>query len=224
MPLIHNTLAIRRGQTQGHPNPYAQGHFDAFNFVFQTLVGSTDFPCKDSLLLTNEYNSDNALYWLRELHTLIMYPIASQSTSLGIGLESTTIKPHECGTYRIYPKTLAFCQAPNPEQIKPLLHLWITDLTNYHESIKDKIGNLLSFSRDEADTLYRKTEEANLFLSCLQPFQDGNNRVARLVENALRLQWGIPWKNYPKSEHNKFVQTLGTYQLNGFQDWVRKLT
>ena len=220
---VQHTLAIRRGQANGATNPFAMGHFDAFNYLFKSMVATQDFPCKDSSLLVNQYESHTALYWLRELHTAAMYPIASQLLQMGMGLEANTIKTYECGVYRVRPKQLAFSIAPEPEQIQPLLHLWLRDIANFHDQIKDKISNPYGLSRAEAEQLIAKSEEACLFLSCLQPFEDGNNRIARLVENALRVKWYLPWKSCMKQEQIKTMDKLTAYQMDGMKKWIRQL-
>jgi hypothetical protein len=220
---VNATLKIGRGLTLSEgdkpvTNPYAVGHFKAFTFMFQNLIGSVDFPCKSSQTLINQYHSDTSLWWLRELHTTIMYPVALWGQQTG---DMNAPKTYECGVYRCRPRQLAFTNAPEPEQIQPLLHLWLLDIATFHEEIKGKITNPYGLTRTEAEQLYHKPIEAQLFLSCLQPFEDGNNRIARLVENALRLQWGLPWKQ-PR-EDGDAITRLGQYQTNGFSKWLRAL-
>jgi hypothetical protein len=217
---IQHTLAIRRGQVQGATNPHAVGHLEAFNFIFKSLVNSQDFPCKDVRLLKNRYDSDTSLWWLRELHTIMMYPVASQAVTMGMSLRENTIQPGECGVYRVRPRNLAFAKAPDPEQIQPLLHAWLTDIATFNDEIKDKISNPYGLDRTEAEQLYQKSFDANLFLSCLQPFEDGNNRIARLIENALRLKWNMPWKPC-SSQDPKTMDALSRYQTEGMKKWMK---
>jgi hypothetical protein len=217
------TLKIGRGielQKDDKPltNPHAVGHFKAFNFIFQTLLGSDDFPCKTAQILTNQYHSDTALWWLRELHTLITYPVAQWGLNTG---DITAPKTYECGVYRCRSRSLAFTLAPEPEQIQPLLHLWLCDISRFHDEIKHKTSNPYGLSRAEAEQLYHKPLEAQLFMSCLQPFENGNNLVARLVENALRLQWGLPWKQ--PAQDTSAIERLGAYQTTGFAKWMKAL-
>jgi hypothetical protein len=218
MAEIQNTLSIRRNETQGTLNPYAQGHFDSFNFIFKSLINSDDFPCKDSSILVNQYHSSSVLFWLRELHTLLMYPIATSSLSM-----DTNIKTYQCGTYRVYPKNLAFTQAPMPEQIEPLLHCWLVDIASFHDSIKTKVDNPYGLTKEESDLVFAKSLEANYFFSCLQPFEDGNNRLARIIENALRVKWYLPWKSCSQQEHQRFITKMSDYQTRGFKEWLKKI-
>ena len=217
---VATTLKIRRGGQlmEGESpvkNPYVTGHFDAFNFIFHTLIGSVDFPCKSLVALTNHYHSDTALWWLRELHTKVIYPVAQH---FGLQGDVSAPKTYECGVYRCQPRMLAFTNAPEPEQIQQLLHLWLLDIATFHEQIKGKIHNPYGLSRSEAEQLYFKPLESQMFISCLQPFEHGNNQISRLVENALRLQWGLPWK-MPQNQ----MKQLGEYQTTGFSKWLRRL-
>jgi hypothetical protein len=216
---------VQKAMKKIHPiNPYVEGHFKAFNFA-QQLADSPDFPAKDMSLLTNQHTSHTCLYWLRELHILMMYPIAQFGKNNSTQTGQYFIKNHEVGTYRVTPKMLAFAPAPPPETIPQLLHLWLRDITELDHEIKDKVDNPYGLTQSQGNRLFDKLDESCLFLSCLQPFEDGNNRIAKLVENVLRLRWRMPWRTIYGVENDTFIRKLTAYQEepDGFARWIKQL-
>ncbi len=197
------------------------GHFKAINFAIK-LAGSIDFPAKDPAILTHEYASHNCLYWLRELHSTMMYPIAEFGLKNGTG--QLYIQSSQCGTYRYSPKQLAFSPAPDPDLIPKLLHLWLKDVTEFDAEIKDKVDNPYGLTPAQSNKKLAITKECSLFFSCLQPFEDGNNRIAKLVENTLRLRWRMPWRTIHDLEAQTYYRDLSNYQSdsNGFLRWLRR--
>lgn len=212
-----------KGQTggEGVEKVCCIGHFKAINYALQ-IAGTIDFPAKDISVLTSEYVSHNALYWLRELHTLMMYPVADYGLKNGTG--QLFIQTNQCGTYRYTPKQLAFAPAPAPEQIQKLLHAWLKDILELDADIKDKVDNPYGLTPAQGSQMIQKSKEATFFLSCLQPFEDGNNRVAKLVENMLRLRWRMPWKTIHGPQQEEFMRDLTNYQQSptGFMRWLKK--
>lgn len=228
MAQIKKTLAKASGkedeQFYGKKNeerimasPYAEGHFKAINYA-EKLAASTDFPAKDISVLTNEFASHTALYWLREMHTLMMYPIAKFGQDNNTGL--LYLQPSEVGTYRYKELQLAFRPAPHPELIPKLLHFWLRDITELDLEIRDKVDNPYGLTPEQGGRIFRKVKEASLFLSCLCPFSDGNNRIAKLVENTLRLRWRMPWRIIGGVESDSFIRDLAAYSESGMNKWL----
>ena len=214
--VVTNTL-----QGKGKPSPYIQGHRKALKFICTELVGSSDFPAKDPNILINHYHSENALYWLREIHSLVMYPVAQDNLSSGLG-----IKPCECGTYRFKPKALAFSYAPEPDDVPILLHLWLKEVSELHSEVRTDIDNPYGINPEQSKRLVHTANEVSFFFGCLQPFEEGSNRVGRLVENTLRLHWYMPWDTqYGGPQLDEYIKKFTVYQQTRWKEyWLRKLT
>jgi len=215
-------IQVQKGERalEGVEKSCCIGHFKAINYTIQ-LAGSFDFPAKEGSNLDNEFSSNQALNWLREIHSLMMYPIAEYGLKNGTG--QLYIQNSQCGTYRYTPKQLAYSPAPAPELIPKILHLWLVDINTLDLEIKDKVDNPYGLTTAQSQEMYRKVKEITPFISCLQPFEDGNNRVAKLVENAFRLRWRLPWRTIHQLELETLNRDLTAYQEkpDGFMRWVR---
>jgi hypothetical protein len=201
-------------------NPYAEGHFKAVNYLLTQLVHSPDFPAKHPSNITNTFRTDEALFWLKELHSLCMQPVAlfGEKTS-----NPLILKRYEVGTWRTKPKALAFNYAPAPEQILPILQHWLVELATFHLDIKDRLHNPYGLTAAEGNKLHAILRELPMFISCLQPFEDASNRIARLLENTLRLHWNLPWQQPAVGrDHEMFVRELAKYQDQEFPAWLKK--
>lgn len=116
-------------------------------------------------------------------------------------LDTSYIKITDVGSYRQsnkYIKTekdgkLVDIEMPDPLYIREHLKNWANDLCQFHNDMKHTI-EYGRYSEEETQTLVNKAYEANIKLCCIKPFIDGSNRLGRLVENAFRLNWGLPWK------------------------------
>lgn len=219
MPHIQKALKKEAG-LEGVERACVEGHFAAINYIM-TLIPSVDFPAKDPSLLTNEFTLHNALYWLRELHVKMMYPIAEFGKFNGTG--QLHIQSNQVGTYRYNPKMLAFAPAPDPTSIPKILGAWLKEITTLDAEIKDKVDNPYGLTPQQGNQMIRTVKESSLFLSCLQPFEDGNNRIAKLVENALRMRWLMPWRIIYGIEQESYNRELTGYQSdkNGFLRWLQ---
>src|SRR4051812_13140077 len=57
------------------PNPYAHGFFQALGFAYNHLIDKDHFPGKPTALI-DPNKADAALFWLRELHKILLLPVA----------------------------------------------------------------------------------------------------------------------------------------------------
>lgn len=194
-------------------NPYVIGCFDALSWALKALLGSPDFPCKDTSLLTNLYRTNDALYWLREIHGRMSRPLAKASLDERWS-NDIFVEPHHCGIYRTSEMPLAFCMAPPPRLIEPLLHNWLLKVALFHEKIKDRVDNPYGLTAQEAAEMVAISDDTCLFFAATQPFLSGSNRLGRIVDNLLRISWNLPWRAVP-AEIN---------QDRPYQDWVKQLT
>lgn len=214
---------LKQGAKAIKPNPYVVGHFDALNYLF-TLVGEPHFPCKDVRLLTNQYKSEEALHWLRKLHELMAYPCAKMASTPEWEDEIRNCRQQDCGVYRIVPEALAFAYAPTPEQIPLILHLWLKDLTTLHEEVKNLLDNPYGISRNKTYDMHQACRDTNLLFCNLLPFSYGSNRLGRLVENLLRLNWQLPWSQVPgETQYQNYVRDIQDFQSKKLPKYLERI-
>lgn len=195
------------------PNPYVVGHFEAMNYLI-SLVGSPDIPSRDPNMLFNLWRSEEALAWVKTLHAKITLPL-SKCKDPRYEHEFTNVRQYECGVYRNVPVNLAFSPAPPPEIIPYLLWNWLLKVSNLHAEVKDNIDNPYGLSREQAEAMVTTSTDTVLFFANVQPFYYGSNRVGRLVENLIRLQWNLPWKAAPTGrDYDEFVKDIQQFGQN----------
>jgi hypothetical protein len=199
-------------------HPYAVGHFNVVSQVWK-LVQDPLWIVKHQTSFKDEKNSDLSLNWLREMHRKLMAPVAEIPD---IVTDLQPIHASDVGRYRLGPKTVGMDRPlPKPTAIRRLLHHWLTYVGEFH--LKMATIN----SRHTRDTLAQCNDmayEAHLMLCCIAPFSDGNGRVARFVENCLRLRWGLPWKTITEQGSAKYAKQLIIYEEDeGWQNTLTKL-
>jgi hypothetical protein len=223
VPLTGGDVANTYSGKATIPNPYADGHLQAVNFVFSKLVGKADFPARDPKLLTNRFKSDLALAWLKELNSLMLSPLLSQHA-----MASADPNPPQrqfIGVWRPIPAMNTFSYAPDPGILPRCMHVWLTDVATLNDEVKGKLDMSYGISRETAHRLERTAYESNLFIATAQPFVNANNRLGRLVENALRLHWRLPWKGCQRDhDYEKYTENLVTYQQEKLPGIVKQAT
>lgn len=210
--------ATYKGKIQ---NPYADGHLQAINYIFN-LLDKEQFPAHSYSMLTNRFKSNMALHWLRDLHSLITTPILNSP----INTDPANLQPilrSQIGTYRVTDAMNAFSLCPPPNLIPKILHNWLLDITRLNEETMEKISKPFGISRKDAMNLEKTSHETLMMFVTVQPFSVANNRLGRLVENALRLQWRLPWKVTAKNEeYEQYTMNLATFQKETLPILVRK--
>lgn len=169
-------------------NPYLSGQLSAINLVLflapnDKLIPETAPPSWRASL--------QQLQLLKDLHRNIMTPVSEHGLST---LDETVLPLRLVGEYRDERKYLAGREMPNPISIPNHLHdLW-SDLITFHNQYRAKIESFQNLNNEDIAALVQKAYESNLKICCIKPFTDGSNRVARLFENLIRLNFGLPWK------------------------------
>jgi hypothetical protein len=210
-PMEAITQALKRAP---NPNPYVVGHFDAINYLM-TLIDNPDVPAKAPDLLTNVYRSDEALFWVKEMHAKMTLPLAQASHLSQWEDELNRVKQYECGVLRNVPVALAFSMAPPPHLLPYILHNWLNQVGTLHAEVKDKVNNPYGLTREKAAELAKTSYNTLLLFANIQPFNYGSNRIGRLVENILRLNWRMPWKHVPiNNEYERFVRDVQTFNTS----------
>lgn len=194
--------ALKEGKDIG--DPLATGQFSAVNIVLRDLA-----PKEDLLLqpekLRSELDSHDHLKWLRDLHSTMFMPIylLGQKT-----LDPNTPPKHTLGSYRSSRKVLGPRVMPSPIAIKKLLHRWLLDLSKYNKDISYKLNNPRMLSKMDLQDISMHAYHAGIQVCCIKPFEDGSNRIGRLIENTLRLHWGLPWKTILADKKDEYLNDI----------------
>ena len=81
----------------------------------------------------------------------------------------------------------------------------------------EKADELITQSGDMKEKkLISCIEELRFEFLCIHPFQDGNGRTARLIENAVRLLVGLPWRIFGYKESYREAERLHNYREKVF--------
>lgn len=190
---------IKDGKENG--DPLAAGQFSAINYILQEVSPNDNLIPKNT---RSEIDSHESLKWMRNIHVKLMTPIIDKAEK---HLEPT-LPRHTLGSYRTSPKKLGKRQMPHPASIRSHLHSVLQDLIAFNQLISPKLQNPRSLSRMDVQLIADKAYQTHLHICCIKPFEDGSNRTARLVENALRLYWGLHWKNIPYTEKDKLLNDI----------------
>lgn len=209
-----NKKSIEQAISKTEPNHFVEGHLRAINRVLQLAPQYDLIPNK----IDNVFEFDDKFDWIKKIHQNIMKPIADfgQMTLDGSYIHHTNV-----GVYRQIPKSITTetefqitkVDMPDPIVIRKLLTEWAEDICQFH----NKMNRIIDFGRyadEDVELLIDKAYEANLRISCIKPFTDGSNRLGRLVENLLRLNWGLPWKIISEDNKEDLLEDLRNMQKN----------
>ena len=187
IPMDRSKIEKTLGKTE--TDPYVAGHLRAITLVLQLAA-------EDGLLVEcpNRFQLEPSVGWLKRIHRNVMRPIAE----LGLVAEdATVIHPSDVGVFRTqdYTHRSAFgnFQAPNPYDIPELLCDWINRAVKVEKENLNTIEYGM-YSQEEGGELANQCKKLSLELYAIRPFEDGNSATSRLIENLLRLHWGLPWK------------------------------
>jgi fido (protein-threonine AMPylation protein) len=187
-------------------HPHSAGHFAAFDFIFKQLSGNQNWPAQHKIQFSNKQKSETNTTWVKELHKKVFKPVAEY----GIAMADPEAMPmRELGQYRLRPHFVGLRKMPKATAVPELLHHWYAELGQFHLNVKNKVARP---SNDTVLACINKAKEAHFMFACIHPFSDGTGRVARLIENALRLRWGLPWKTYYKKDAVRYVKEIAAYE------------
>jgi hypothetical protein len=185
-------------------HPAAIGHFSALFYAYE-LLHKPHFLYRHPLDFADEKHSNKALFWLRDVHQKLMAPIAQQGEFFPAFSE--LIRFSDCGNYRLNAHSAGMDRKlPQPKHIQALLFHWYKDLCDFDRSLTNCPND------SELHQRAQMAELKNIQLQCIKPFEDGTGRTARIMENVLRLRWGLPWKIHRTSQNILFVKNLMTYE------------
>lgn len=213
-------------------HPIAAGHFMAIDYTIRKLASDHNFPSKHSSQFFDKDISDKNLYWLRDVH-LKLFSLVPKMQDRFPKIDQMSI--HDCGNYRI--KNTYIIQYstdfenesdplrpfPKFNKINDLMHYWYSELGRYHLKYAPKLEKPSSITFKEWEELSDRAYEFHMMLQCIHPWQEGTGRAARLIENALRLRWGLGWKTIKSQNSQSYIKDIRTYEnSNKWQDILKQ--
>ena len=208
-----NKRTIDAALSQKESDPYVEGHLRAITLIQQLATDPGLIPDK----VTTIFDFDNKFPWLRRIHRNVMRPVAEFGV---MQLDTSYIHPTDVGVYRSSHKflkrhdergNLFQVNMPDPIFVRELLTEWAQDLCKFHNEYKGTI-DYGRYTQDDVKLFVDKAYESNLKLCCIKPFEDGSNRVGRLIENLLRMNWGLPWKTINFDDKDQLLDDLREMQ------------
>ncbi len=222
LPLEFNDIQQTLNKRAVHP--LVVGHLNAIKYVIK-MASTEAFPCRSRIEFADEWQSFKNTYWLRDIHTKLMEPISKyQHIRVDLNLEYPL---NECGQYRLQSKFLLDGRnaqrryMPRPGAIKRLLHHWHKEIAEFHLKYLPKIEQR-QLQMNDVEALAAMARKAHMGLQCIHPFSDGTARTARLVENLLRLRWGLAWKPVYVKDRLDYATEIMAYEDS--KEWQQHLT
>ncbi len=207
-----NEVSLTFKREQHHPS--AAGHFSAIKYAVE-LAQRNDFPSKHPSQWETPAKAHTNLYWLRDLHKKLMTPTADYGVMMA---NPNYIKKADCGNYRLSERQMVSMtpdgntlvrQMPKATDLGKLLHLWYKQIGEFHQSISAVLHRPSPADLQRIEDMAWK---AHLQLQCIHPWTDGTGRSARIVENILRLRWGLAWKTIMERDKVKYIQQIMAYE------------
>jgi len=191
-------------------NPYIEGQMKAANLL---LLLAPDEKLIPATLPHSWQQTLEQITFLKKFHLNLFKRVAEHGI---ITLDPDIIQLKNVGEYRDERKWVIHQEMPSPIMIPHLLHDWWSDLIAFNIQYSPKIDAPILLEDSDIKALVDKAYETNLKLCCIKPFVDGSNRVARCIENLLRLNWGLPLKIIRHEDEYKmpYIDDIKAMQKN----------
>jgi hypothetical protein len=180
-------------------NAWLSGQLTCINLVTEYARNEEFIPRQ-----TLPHTTIPELEWMKRIHVNLMKPVAQRGEMTD---DTSLIKIQQVGRWReerhFIRGITEGIEMPSPFDVPKHLHAWWTDIVDFHNQFREKINSPHLFENNDISILVDKAYETNLKICCIKPFIDGSNRVARLVENLFRLNWGLPWKGISSDDKEK---------------------
>jgi hypothetical protein len=186
----------------------------------QHLLDKDYFPAKLGNI-SDPNKAEASLFWLKDLHKAMLTPVVNHAIATEQE-DQNVVLIHQLGKYRTVDVPLSTRMAPHPELIKPILHTWLRDVAGVHNRLGLKARKVYGLTPQEARELADTAQRTKMLFSVVQPLSYANNRFGRLLENILRLQWRLPWKDLSKNDYEKFIQQLGEFEIQQLPQIIQK--
>lgn len=188
------------------PNPYIAGQLTCINLIKRLATNDDLIPREVSYADTLDH-----LSFLKRIHLNMMKPIAVYQENID---EPNPYPLAECGQWRYSRKFILQKEMPSPHDIHNHLFNWLSDLADFQNEKRHKIETVQAYDENDIEEIVAQCYEANLKLCCIKPFTDGSNRLARLTEQLLRLNFGLPWKviRHDDSAYEPYIDDIREMQ------------
>lgn len=198
------TRAIRDGSRKmNDSNPHVVGHFAALNLIVTNAYKTDLFPTKTCLVSTNVLESK--IQMVQKIHTALFDPVAKHSERL---LGTQLMALNMVGKFRQRAKKLGPRQMPDHREIRTLLKEWFIEAGEFQETWNKKLNTPGIYSMDDIDQINNICYDLHLKLICIKPFEDGSNRVARIMWNLLRMNSGLPFWVIKKDNNKSYLDDI----------------
>jgi fido (protein-threonine AMPylation protein) len=191
-------------------DPAVAGQMRCLHLIFDLAKNPNLIPKPE---LINTSNFDKHFPWLKQLHKNLLHDFSRKGTELLNQIDYPT--PEELGNYRTEHKSLGHRIMPPPEQIKILLTKIFTNYAHIYYQYKEQIETPILMEKTDWETLEQIIQHTSLSIACIKPFKEGSNRIARLIENLLRLNIGL--KFIVHTNKDTYLQKLLSLQDNNYK-------
>ena len=183
-------------------DPYVAGQLKSIMLI-SSIAENDIFP-----QVNNVFELDTKLPWIKRLHRNMMKSVAEYGALV---LDGGLINMSQVGQFRQSVQTtespFGTITAPSQFHVRDLLVEWGQDLHEFEQKHQHIINGVV-IDNDTAELFVEKAEEMSFRFSAIKPFEDGNNSASRLVENLIRLHWGLPWKIIPEQTRDDYAEKL----------------
>lgn len=185
--------------------PAVQGQMRLLNLAFE-LAQNPELIPKASKINSSSFN--NLFPWFTKLHKNLMYDFSRKGEELLNEVDYP--KTEELGTFRQENKKLGSRLMPVPSSIKDLLSQSFKEYSLVYDKYREDLYSPRAIEHSDWLLIEKAAHKTALSICCIKPFQDGSNRVARVVENLLRLNTGLKFRIF--TDKNLFLNEIWELQ------------
>lgn len=185
--------------------PAVQGQMRCLNWITD-LASNPDLIPKPASITPSSF--DALFPWFPKLHKNLLHDFARKGEELLNQIDYPSTQ--ELGIYRTDEKALAQRQMPPPYAIKKCLSDSFKNYATIYNLYKDSLSNPRLIETSDWKLLEKEAHNLALHISCIKPFSDGSNRIARITENLLRLNVGLKFKIF--TDKNAFLKEVLSLQ------------
>jgi len=203
VPMDRTTIerTIHSPEVENH-DPYVAGQYKSIMLI-SSIAEDDIFP-----KVNNVFELDTKIPWVKRLHRNMMKPVAEFGALV---LDGNLINHSQLGQFRQSVQRtespFGTIEAPSQFHIRDLLLEWTNDIHEFEQKHLHIIRGVV-IDNETAELFVEKAEEMSLRFAAIKPFEDGNNSAARLLENLIRLHWGLPWKIVPEQTREDYAEKL----------------
>lgn len=184
-------------------DPNIAGQIRTINYI-KTIVPDPNLFFAKEKVTTQNFN--NLFPFFKRLHKNLMYDtfLHNQRTNNNFSYPQL----NELGYFRDKEKVIEKRKMPSPDRILPLLVDAFSAYLSVYLKHHDNISNPRMMEEKDWKRLETAAKDLGIAVCCIKPFEDGSNRVARLLENVCRLNVGLKLKTFEQErDYNDELKT-----------------